>query len=142
MDGASFSPCLVEDNKGGIISMPPYYWLCPVTWLEQADYGKKVSPLLCFNGCNWPALADYVIRSLSHCNSFYAERTWPCHVLNGTHLGTMPCTDTWLAPVICEGYNQGYQIYTCFLANARDVFNFCFLFIGQWGPIPIIKQIA
>jgi hypothetical protein len=32
--------------------------------------------------------------------------------------------------------------YTCYLANACDVFNFCFSFIGQWGAIPFIKQIV
>jgi hypothetical protein len=38
MDGASFSPHLVEDDKGDCHPDAPYYWLCPVTWLEQAGY--------------------------------------------------------------------------------------------------------
>jgi len=31
MDGASFSPCLVEDEKGDRHLDAPYYGLCPVT---------------------------------------------------------------------------------------------------------------
>jgi hypothetical protein len=38
MDGASFSPHLVEDDKGYRHLDAPSYWLCPVTWLEQAGY--------------------------------------------------------------------------------------------------------
>jgi hypothetical protein len=38
---ASFSPRLIEDDKGDGHLDALYNWLCPVTWLEQASYGKK-----------------------------------------------------------------------------------------------------
>ncbi len=39
--GASFSLCLLEDNTGDHHLNAPYYWLCPVTQLEEAGYRKK-----------------------------------------------------------------------------------------------------
>jgi hypothetical protein len=41
MDGASFSPRLIEDAKVDGHLDAPYYWLCPGTWLGQAGYRKK-----------------------------------------------------------------------------------------------------
>jgi hypothetical protein len=43
MDGASFSPHLLEDRKWDCHCHldAPYYWLCPVTQLEEAGYRKK-----------------------------------------------------------------------------------------------------
>jgi hypothetical protein len=45
MDGASFCPRLIEDDKVDVHLDAPYYWLCPITWLEQAGYKKK-SPVI------------------------------------------------------------------------------------------------
>jgi hypothetical protein len=41
MDGASFSRHLIEDDKVDGHLDAPYYWLRPVTRLEQAGYKKK-----------------------------------------------------------------------------------------------------
>jgi hypothetical protein len=41
MDGTSFSLCLLQNNIGDHHLNAPYYWLCPVTQLEEAGYRKK-----------------------------------------------------------------------------------------------------
>jgi len=63
MDGASFSPCLIEDEKGDCHLDAPYYGLCPVTWLEQAGYRKKSghSHSSTFS-YDQPALTSYVVH--------------------------------------------------------------------------------
>jgi hypothetical protein len=45
MDGASYSPRLLEANKGDHHLNAPYYWLRPCNKAQAGQLQEKVSPL-------------------------------------------------------------------------------------------------
>jgi hypothetical protein len=57
---ASFSPHLIEDNKGDPHLDAPYYWVCPITGLLLPSR----CPLVLGMYHDQPALASYIVQRL------------------------------------------------------------------------------